>query len=101
MNDLMEMLQDWYAAQCDGVWEHSYGVAINTLDNPGWNVRINGVSSREEVHLCIDRDDEDIDWVDIIATESEFRGRGGAKNLQEILAYALDWLKRPAQTPNI
>ena len=33
-------LQDWYVAQCDGDWEHSYGVSVATLDNPGWSVRI-------------------------------------------------------------
>jgi Immunity protein 53 len=34
-------LQAWYAARCDGDWEHGYGVAIQTLDNPGWSLRIN------------------------------------------------------------
>jgi hypothetical protein len=33
-------LADWYAAQCDGDWEHAYGIRITTLDNPGWAVDI-------------------------------------------------------------
>jgi hypothetical protein len=33
-------LQAWYRAQCDGDWEHQHGVHIGTLDNPGWDVRI-------------------------------------------------------------
>lgn len=40
MADLIARLQDWYKINCDGDWEHSYGISINTLDNPGWTVRI-------------------------------------------------------------
>ena len=37
---LIKRMQDWYLQMCDGDWEHSYGVEIKTLDNPGWNVEI-------------------------------------------------------------
>ncbi|NLS91358.1 MAG: rhodanese-related sulfurtransferase [Planctomycetaceae bacterium] len=30
----------WYASQCNGQWEHEYGIKIETLDNPGWSVEI-------------------------------------------------------------
>ena len=33
-------LERWYQAQCDGDWEHHSGVTIETLDNPGWLVKI-------------------------------------------------------------
>ncbi|WP_370947156.1 Imm53 family immunity protein [Amycolatopsis sp. cg5] len=33
-------VQDWYAAHCDGEWEHEFGMTINTLDNPGWIIEI-------------------------------------------------------------
>ncbi len=33
-------LHSWYANQCDGDWEHEFGVRIDTLDNPGWIVSI-------------------------------------------------------------
>jgi hypothetical protein len=36
---LAELCQ-WYAAQTDGDWEHSEGIVIDTLDNPGWSLRI-------------------------------------------------------------
>jgi Immunity protein 53 len=39
MNALQE-LQQWYQSQCNGDWEHTYGVKIDTLDNPGWSVTI-------------------------------------------------------------
>jgi hypothetical protein len=37
---LIEQIQGWYAAQCNGDWEHRYGVSIDTLDNPGWSVTL-------------------------------------------------------------
>ena len=39
-DDNMTWLSRWYLAQCNGDWEHSYGVKIDTLDNPGWWLKI-------------------------------------------------------------
>ena len=33
--DALYLLQRWYLERCDDGWEHSYGVRIDTLDNPG------------------------------------------------------------------
>jgi hypothetical protein len=40
MSDDLSWLQRWYSAHCDGEWEHGFGVTIETLDNPGWSVKI-------------------------------------------------------------
>jgi Immunity protein 53 len=40
MDDLT-WLTRWYAKHCNGEWEHQYGVKIDTLDNPGWMLKIN------------------------------------------------------------
>lgn len=39
-DDNLKWLGQWYASQCDSDWEHSYGVKIDTLDNPGWSLKI-------------------------------------------------------------
>lgn len=36
-----EDIQAWYAELCNGDWEHGYGVHVETMDNPGWSLRIN------------------------------------------------------------
>ena len=36
----LQRFQQWYKAQCNGEWEHSCGVGIATLDNPGWSLEI-------------------------------------------------------------
>lgn len=38
--DGLAWLMGWYVDQCDSNWEHSYGVKIDTLDNPGWRLTI-------------------------------------------------------------
>ena len=39
-NDSIQWLMGWYVAECNGDWEHSYGVEMGTLDNPGWTLKI-------------------------------------------------------------
>jgi hypothetical protein len=39
-SDVLAQLQRWYSEQCDGEWEQSFGVVIESLDNPGWRVRV-------------------------------------------------------------
>jgi hypothetical protein len=33
-------LEACYLRQCNGDWEHLYGITIETLDNAGWSVTI-------------------------------------------------------------
>jgi hypothetical protein len=88
-------LQDWYAAQCDGDWEHSYGVSVDTLDNPGWSVRIDlkdtAIASRtferHEAHRTED------DWLVCWLDHGAFRASCGPANLREALRVFLDWAR--------
>jgi hypothetical protein len=32
---ILPKLQTWYTEECNGDWEHQFGVDIGTLDNPG------------------------------------------------------------------
>jgi hypothetical protein len=69
-DEAFNWLQGWYMAHCDGEWEHSYGVTIETLDNPGWIVRI----ALQETELAtrpfkpLERDWSVADWYDIRVT---------------------------------
>jgi len=39
-NDNLVWLSLWYLSQCDNDWEHSHGIKIDTLDNPGWSPKV-------------------------------------------------------------
>lgn len=83
----LERVQTWYVAQCNGDWEHSYGVKIDTLDNPGWIVTVD-LAETEWADLRIDRSIDqrsEHDWVQLEITNSQFIGCGGPRNLEEVL----------------
>lgn len=44
-DDNLAWLGKWYLAQCNGDWEHSHGVKIDTIDNPGWSLTIDLVGT--------------------------------------------------------
>lgn len=95
----LEELQNWYMSECNEDWEHSYGVKIETLDNPGWSVTINledtyletieftsvsyGVGEKAE--------QSQNDWLICKKESKDFIGYGGPKKLQEIITVFLNW----------
>jgi hypothetical protein len=84
---LIEQIQSWYAAQCNGDWEHQYGVSIETLDNPGWCVTIDLSGTSLENIECqnwqVNKGEED--WIDCEVNRHKFVGRGDPGKLQTIL----------------
>jgi hypothetical protein len=44
----LSLLEQWYAAQSHGDWEHSWGVSIDAVDNPGRSISINFDETRAE-----------------------------------------------------
>ena len=94
MNVLQE-LQHWYAAQCDGDWEHGYGLKIDTLDNPGWHVTINlnCTPLASKVFPEVKSIEDERDWIHCSVRNSTFEGHGGPLMLEEILRVFLSWAR--------
>jgi hypothetical protein len=89
-DDLLQWLEGWYRDQCDGEWEHSYGVAIGTLDNPGWSVKIDLAGTALANTRAFEERDDGHDgpgwfrmWMDVEA--ATFNGVGGPAALSVIL----------------
>ena len=83
----LSRFQEWYQNQCDGDWEHSYGIKIETLDNPGWLVTIDLKDTAWE-QLAASRkivERSATDWVQTEIAENKFIGSGGALNLEEVM----------------
>ena len=38
--DVLSRIESWFSDRCDGDWEHGFGIKIETLDNPGWMIRV-------------------------------------------------------------
>ncbi len=87
-------LQEWYLSQCDNDWEHSYGIKIDTLDNPGWTVTIDLAGTKLEglvsARQRIDRDEDD--WAQYEVRGQQFIACGGPLNLEELIdMFLLIW----------
>ena len=90
----IEALEKWRYKQCDGDWEHTYGVKINTLDNPGWKVVIDITETEladKHFSTIIEHRTEN-DWIDCEVSDNKFMGHGGPLNLGEILSIFINWI---------
>ena len=96
MSSELDRLQRWYLSQCNGDWEHTYGVTIENIDNPGWTLTVQlADTSLQDIPFetrIVNR--SDLDWVHCTVSEMRFRGSGGAQNLNEILGVFLDWAEK-------
>jgi hypothetical protein len=86
-------IEAWYAAQCDGDWEHSYGLSIETLDNPGWRVRIDlhGTACADRVFDRRETQRDENDWLSCWVESGSFHASCGPRNLAEALGVFLVW----------
>lgn len=88
-------IQKWYASNCDGDWEHSFGVVIETLDNPGWSVTIDLEDTNLEgkTFETFQNEVSEDQWIHCSLKENKFYGAGDETKLEEILKVFLDWAK--------
>lgn len=86
-------LASWYSSQCDGDWEHSYGIRIDTLDNPGWavDISLNDTELEDKNYEPIKIERSKQDWVHCFVRDKRFTVRCGPLNLEEGLNYFLSW----------
>lgn len=89
-DDPLQWLEGWYRDQCDGEWEHTHGVDIDTLDNPGWSLKIDLAGTALANTQAFEEQDDSHDgpgwfrvWVDVEA--ATFNGVGGPSALSVIL----------------
>jgi len=90
----LRRLTDWYQTQCNGLWEHSYGIRIDTLDNPGWSITINLAETSLETRAfaeCEDRYLDEVNWLRCWREGAEFRAVCGPERLEDALLVFLDW----------
>lgn len=100
-HDLLPRLQRWYLSQCDGDWEHSWGVKIGTLDNPGWSLEVDLKSTDLEGRTFHPRtrglggSEPSADWLSISIEDCTFKGFGGPESLVELIETFLSWAETP------
>lgn len=88
-------LQRWYSSQCDGDWEHQLGIQIETLDNPGWLVKINiaGTLLTAAPFPSIREIEDEREWMDCKVENDVFQGAGGPHMLGAIIEVFMRWVR--------
>ena len=91
--DNLHWLMKWYDRQCDGDWEHQFGVKIETLDNPGWSIQISiqetELQDKNFLDVIIERTNKN--WIFCKVRNGFFEGSCGSLNLPEMLQFFRDW----------
>ena len=83
----LKALQEWYATMCDGDWEHSFGVRIETVDNPGWVLSIDIAGTPVSGQVCnVDREFPDQEWLQIRCDGKTFDVACGPRSLDRGIA---------------
>ena len=89
----IDFLMAWYRSQCNGTWEHAYGVTIETLDNPGWMVTIDltDTALQNAPMQAISQERSETDWMSCKVDHGRFRAAGDAHKLPALLQAFQDW----------
>ena len=91
----LEWLLEWFSKECDGDWEHRYGIHIGTLDNPGWYIKINlqetECEGKEFKTKAVERSEND--WFHCYVRDGKFQGACGIFNFHEVLQTFREWVE--------
>ena len=98
---VFEKLSAWYEAQCNGDWEHHYGIQIETLDNPGWRVTIDLLGTNLEnkpfsdISYNVDSKNNPIaaKWLCCTVSNDQYIGAGDSSQLEKIIVHFCLWLE--------
>ena len=93
--EVLNWLQKWYISNCDGYWEHLYGVKIDTLDNPGWIVKIDLMDTpiEQKEFDKVTKYISDDNWIHCMVKDGVFDGGGDSNKLEEILLIFKNWVE--------
>ncbi len=106
--DDLHWLMQWYLDQCDGDWEHSFGIDIGTLDNPGWRLKIDlrNTALEDRPFTKVERGEaaDDLEewkqtgsWWVIEVKNGAFDAACGPLDLPAVLALFRQWAESPLE----
>ena len=87
MQNIINWIEDWYRINCDGDWEHNYGIKIDTIDNPGWSVIIDLNETRHQ-DLNIKKvfyEKDKNDWYTYSIEDGKYKAFGSSQKLEFLL----------------
>ena len=95
--DALSELCRWYERQSVNDWQEDKGIAISSLDNPGWSLKIDlkDTDLQDEKFSSVDIKRSDRDWVVARRNDLKFEAFGGPGNLHEMISTFIAWTQQP------
>ena len=100
MDSELKRLCEWISGQCNGKWEHDYGVTLETCDNPGWILTVDLKGTRLENKPFVPIREGDFShncplppWIDCHVENGVFSGGIDLNRLPVLLNLFLNWAK--------
>jgi elongation factor P hydroxylase len=89
--DRLAALSEWFSEHCNGKWEHSYGIEIKTLDNPGWNLEVDlrDTALEQTSFEAVKVNKSKTDWFMCFKEDGKFVGAGDPSKLSVLLEHFL------------
>ena len=87
MQNIINWIENWFKEHCDGDWEHSNGIVIESSDNPGWIVKIDLTNTPIET-LSVPYELQELDegnWYGISVKDSVYNAVGDPSKLEFLL----------------
>jgi hypothetical protein len=108
IDDSLSWLMQWYLGECDNDWEHTYGVEIGTLDNPGWSLKVDlketTLEGRSFARVTHGQPAADLDewrrtgsWWVADVKDSAFEASCGPLDLPEVISLFRKWAQSAPQ----
>jgi hypothetical protein len=93
---ILNWLNEWYKSNCNGDWEHTFGIRIDTLDNPGWaiDIDLNETTMEDKAFVKIANYKDDNDFIFCDVENNVFRASGDPDKLVSILKIFKDWAEK-------
>lgn len=91
--NILEWLKEWYKSNCNGDWEHNYGITIENVDNPGWYINIDlwdtELENKPFDEVQIHHNEQD--WLFCRVENNKFMASGDPDKLIKILEIFRNW----------
>ncbi|QKK15044.1 immunity 53 family protein [Rhizobium indicum] len=91
--DTVSRLCAWFERQCVGEWHEDRGVKIDTIDNPGWSMKVDltgtALQDKDFQEIRVERSDRD--WFVARRNDQAFEAFGGSISLNEMIENFLAW----------
>lgn len=87
-------LQAWYAQQCDGEWEQTYGISLQSHEGPGWRLRVDlaWTALDGKPFEAVDKRRKER-WLICQVNADQFVGACDLHSLEELVLTFIDWAR--------